>query len=233
MGNVEAIVNKTSIEYERVKKERKLDRDWMNIEDILSFQTSNLGLGRDGSIDLGHLGILYYMDDNKDGRFTLKEMHLFIARCCAREERWDKSFTEMQTQCQAWCTLLMWNSVIETGEHSVKKSGGGNSVQPERVGVKRFKVWMVKVLSRVRPYKTFNSKGPFKTKFLHMDSVKTLYELFNIRQSYGMGYQDFLDLMQRAAEEKVKIHFKVVLDYQKKTIKKQTIFNTFLKTFKF
>eukprot|EP01088_Endostelium_zonatum_P015312 TRINITY_DN3694_c1_g1_i1.p1 TRINITY_DN3694_c1_g1~~TRINITY_DN3694_c1_g1_i1.p1 ORF type:complete len:236 (+),score=46.34 TRINITY_DN3694_c1_g1_i1:35-742(+) len=185
MGNVELIISKTAIEWDRVMKERKLERDWMNIEDILAFQTANIGLGRDGSIDLSHLGILFFLDDNKDGKFTLREATLFIERCCSREEKWDKSFTEFQTQLQAWCTLAMWNYVT-----AVK-------------GRSKFKLWMVKALSRIKNYKTFKTDGQFKAKkFLRTDCVKTLYELFNIRQSYGMAYNDFLGLMQRAAEEK-------------------------------
>ena len=39
--------------------------------------------------------------------------------------------------------------------------------------------------------------------FLRSDNIKTLHELLNIKESYGIDFQTFFDVMQRVGEEMV------------------------------
>eukprot|EP01098_Paradermamoeba_levis_P008170 TRINITY_DN3386_c0_g1_i1.p1 TRINITY_DN3386_c0_g1~~TRINITY_DN3386_c0_g1_i1.p1 ORF type:complete len:226 (-),score=50.98 TRINITY_DN3386_c0_g1_i1:82-759(-) len=156
----------------KVPKDKKETRD-MVLDEIIQIQPL-----REHPIDLTHLGTLFVLDKNLDGKFSVQECIDFAELCCSREFHKAHDF---QTQVQAYCTMLMWK---EVGKEK------GDAV---------FVDWFVKLFTE--NMKTHHFKDYPGITFLNRDTIKTLHEILNIRVQYGMDYQSFFDLMQRVGEE--------------------------------
>eukprot|EP01104_Vermistella_antarctica_P021109 TRINITY_DN933_c0_g3_i1.p1 TRINITY_DN933_c0_g3~~TRINITY_DN933_c0_g3_i1.p1 ORF type:complete len:231 (+),score=61.35 TRINITY_DN933_c0_g3_i1:327-1019(+) len=180
-NNLSNVEQHFTAEYERVNGLNKGPaREYLVLDQVLQMAPA-----RTHPADFSHLGTLFVLDREKNGKFTRESIAALIHLGQIREAK-TKSTHDFQQQFQAYCTLRMWCNV------------GGDG------GDERFAAWVVKLFSE----NTCSSSSPVRkigkkpyTMFLRHDTVKTLHELLNIKQSYGVGFQKFFDLMQRVAEE--------------------------------
>jgi len=183
MGNQASIQRHISEEFKRVKEATKkkyvknYDKDYLVLDQVLQMQPF-----REHPVDIAHLGTLFVLDKDKDGRFTEQEFIAFAQMFASK-----KTITaDFQAHLQAFCTLRMWNEV-----------GKGNS------GVQLFEEWFGRLFTEnSAEAKTVRTDDGRKITLVEGDSAKTLHKLLNIKLMYGYGFQGFLELMQQAAEEK-------------------------------
>jgi len=179
MGNQGSIQRHISEEFKRVKEATKKKNgkihsaDYLVLDQVLQMQPF-----REQPVDVAHLGTLFCLDENKDGRFSEAEFGKFAAQFSGK-----KSFShDFQMHLQAFCTLHMWNEVTKEG------------------GVEMFVEWFGKLLQEnSMDWRQFRGTREI---FLDGDTVRTLHRLLNIKLMYGYSFDNFFGLMQRVAEEK-------------------------------
>eukprot|EP00741_Cyanophora_paradoxa_P004602 tig00000821_g4466.t1 len=167
----ENIVNYIKTEFNRV---RSGDNSYVVLEELLRMKPL-----REIPIEFTHLGTLFVLDSNRDGRITLDELFAF-AEIFGKRQRLYKAH-EYEMQMRAYCTLRMWSVVSAPG------------------GIDSFVDWMCNLFSESMPVQHFE-RHPDEV-FLNRDVVKTMHEILTVKASYGIEFQDFFDLMQRVAEE--------------------------------
>ena len=79
----------------------------MTLHDVLYAKHDEL------EIDFYHLGNLYCLDHDKDGRFSEEDVIQFARHCIDKVKRFKPH--EIKAQLQANCTLKLWVSVCEAG----------------------------------------------------------------------------------------------------------------------
>jgi len=202
MGNLALLKERATEEFERVKNLRKNnDRDYLILQEVLLIQPSNVS--REHPIELSHLGTLFILDAEKQGRFYQSTFTTFITLCC---ERLDASLQshgrgDFKTQFQGYCTWEMWNSVVQEG------------------GVDVFIDWLAKTLSEAENLNYFgrinkhfqkrktksshsNPSTPrYESDYLSRGSVQTIHSVLNIKKAYGVGDRAFFTLLQQVAED--------------------------------
>lgn len=132
-------------------------------------------------VDARQLAVLYKVDEEKNGTFTLNNLVNF-AEWCRLITRLSLP-AEFQSTVQAQCIISLWKSL--TSEH----------------GKKQFVEWFYKLFVENMPVQFFDEHDDVV--FLRSDNVKTLHDLLNIKESYGIDFQTFFDVMQRVGEEMV------------------------------
>merc|ERR1712100_982392 len=97
-------------EYNRVRDESDdaADRDHLVLDEVLMLKPP-----KDIPIDFSHLGTLFVLDDNLDGRVTMKEVYRF-AELWANQQRFFRPH-EYRAQMQAYCTMRMRAAVVQSG----------------------------------------------------------------------------------------------------------------------
>ena len=85
------------------KKGRK--KDYMVLKEILKLKFLD-----DLSINMFHLGNLYSLDADKDGRFSLQDFIAFSSLALQQIKKY-KPY-EVPSQIQAFCTLQLWKVSI-------------------------------------------------------------------------------------------------------------------------
>ena len=112
MGNVQDGLDKgiqvhITSEYERVRKDKT--RDYLNISEILQLQSQE-----EYPFTFSHLGVLYVLDDDKDGRVEIEELTKF-GIFCSKHMKNQKTY-EFQSQLQAFTTLHLWHALTDFPE---------------------------------------------------------------------------------------------------------------------
>lgn len=88
-----------SNEFENHKGTKK--RDYLVLTDILS-----INLPEDYAFNFFHLGHLFCMDNNKDGRFSLEDLQAFAKMAIKQISNYRQHKQhEINAQLQAYCTL--------------------------------------------------------------------------------------------------------------------------------
>lgn len=141
----------------------------------------NFELPEDFNFQFSHLGNLFCLDQNKDGRFCLEDAENF-ARMMARNFKKYKQH-EMQNQLQGFCSLQMWSQVC-----------GDEAKEAD------FVAWLQRLLYENQSVKYFEANPEIP--FLRAETIKCLYEMLNMRQTHNIEFQVFLSLLQKTAEEK-------------------------------
>ena len=132
----------------------------------------------DYNVKIGHIGNLFVLDRQKDGRFTIEDLFKFGEYC--RDESSKFKGYEFTFQLQAQSTLLMWKE-LQAGA-------------PED-----FSGWVGRLLYENSPVQYF-AVAP-GVPFVNIESAKLLYDVMDMKMLKGFSLQDFFNLLQQAAEE--------------------------------
>lgn len=180
------ITNHIETEFNRVINMRK-DKDSKNngenvstvaaltLDEILQFKSLS-----DMPIDFRMLGVLWVIDRNQNGCFNIEDLIEFAHWCTVATS--ETNPVQFQAEVQAQCTLTLW----------------GNTKTDE--GKTKFKSWFARLISENNPEIKYLPHLP-SMKFLNMAAIKTIHEILNILDSFGVDFQSFFDLMQRVSEE--------------------------------
>ena len=133
----------------------------------------------DYNVKLSHLGNLYVLDADKDGRVTLPEVLRFAEYC--RDESNNFKGYEFNFQLQAQSTVRMWKDL--QGSHE------GD-----------FSAWIGRLLYENAGVQFFEAVSP-DIPFVNIESVKLLYDIMEMKTLKSFTLQDFFNLLQQAAEE--------------------------------
>lgn len=179
MGNNESSLDKgiqqcVLSEYERVKKDKS--RDYLILKEIL-----NLSHPDDYPFTFAHIGNLFVLDENQDGRVNQQEI-LNFAMFCNKNLKNYKTY-EFQSQLQAATTYELWKFI---------KSN-------EKENIEDIVAWIGRLLYENEEVSYFQNKPEIP--FIKIDTLKLLYEIFNLKAMNGMDIQNFIDLLQQCGEE--------------------------------
>lgn len=125
-------------------------------------------------INFKKIAILYMLDADKDGKFSLNDLFAF-AEFCAKITKHTNQRT-FQNELQAQCTLCMWKQLSTEN------------------GKRDFIEWFGRLF-------LVTSKMDGKPNMLSTDVVSTIHELLEIKQTYGVTCQTLIVLMQNVGEE--------------------------------
>lgn len=161
-----------SSEFLRVKTEPP--RDYLKLSEVLQIKAPE-----EISINFYHIGTLFKLDEDKDGRFTLQDLENYASFCDSKQKEYKPH--EMQAMLQGVCTLLMWQSVCSED------------------GRTDFEAWIGRVLYENEPVEEFDCKPGVL--YVSRYTLLHLFEILNVKATHGVEFQMFFDLLQRVAEE--------------------------------
>mmetsp|Transcript_6435 Transcript_6435/g.16881 ORF Transcript_6435/g.16881 Transcript_6435/m.16881 type:complete len:223 (+) Transcript_6435:111-779(+) len=160
-------------EYQRLKKD---GRDHLTVDEL-----TQLKLPRSQwTVNLKSFSVMFVLDRNKDGRFSVEELQAFYELACERAKLYQTY--EYMSMMNGYCTLMMWRSV----------SGAG--------GYQEFSDWVCNLLRECNSTEQFRQYPGVQ--YINRDSIETIYHVLGVKESQGLDFQSFFDLLQRAAEEK-------------------------------
>jgi Ca2+-binding EF-hand superfamily protein len=159
----------TEAEFQRLTA--TTERDYLELNEILQLKPPE-----EITLSFYHLGCLFVLDEDKDGRVTLQELIGFAGFCHEKASLYKPH--EIQAMLQAACTLKLWQCISEEG------------------GEDDFVAWIGRILYENEKAKLFGGMP-----FVRSDTIMHIYEVLNIKATHGMEFQSFFDLMQKAAEE--------------------------------
>lgn len=133
----------------------------------------------DFNIKLSHVGNLYVLDEDKDGRFTCKELVHFATYCLKNVPNF-KAY-EFHFQIQAQSTILLWHELNSTN------------------GEDDFTAWIGRLIYENKGVDYFDIVPDIP--FVKIESVKLLYDILDMNLLNGFTYQNFFYQLQQAAEE--------------------------------
>ncbi|WIA29450.1 hypothetical protein OEZ86_011951 [Tetradesmus obliquus] len=131
------------------------------------------------NVNPSHVGVLYQVDKDCDGRFTLEELLAFasFAHSYARlHHTLDSSY-----MAAGLASLRMWRDLREDS------------------GREQFVDWAMQLF--VGGYEVTQLEGQGDELYVHRKALKALHVLFDMERNLGVDYQALLDMMQAAAEE--------------------------------
>ncbi|KAF0972817.1 hypothetical protein FDP41_009066 [Naegleria fowleri] len=175
MGQNQTIRSHVQRQYNAVKKSDK--RDYLVIEEAKKLQSLD-----EYPIDFKKLAVLFMLDFDKNGKFSLDDLMKFTDWCGTVTEHLKTDQQSFKSELQAQCTLHMWKQI-----------------NTARNGKKVFGDWFVRVFSVGHIVKC--PKYP-KTHWVSIDTASIIHELLSIKELYGISCQQFMNLMQTVGEEK-------------------------------
>ena len=132
--------------------------------------------------DFNHLGSLYWLDADKDGKFSISDFTQF-AHTWVERSKLHKKY-ELHSQLQAYFTLKMWKEVNS-------KDG-----DPQK-----FIDWISNLmLASSKEIRYFDDDQEIP--FVPCEVLKQLYEVFYVKQTHNIEFQAFVSLLQEVGEEK-------------------------------
>ena len=155
----------------RAKKDP--ERDYLVLSEVLTLEPPE-----DYKIRMSHIGNLFVMDSDRNGRFHYWELEEF-AKYCRDESKSFKGY-EFNFQLQAQSTLLLWKELEEEGSEG-------------------FGDWIGKLLSENAGVEYFNISP--KVGFVNIEAVKLLYDMMDMKMLKSFSLQHFFHLLQQSAEE--------------------------------
>eukprot|EP00033_Pygsuia_biforma_P006117 GCRY01006799.1.p1 GENE.GCRY01006799.1~~GCRY01006799.1.p1 ORF type:complete len:223 (-),score=78.57 GCRY01006799.1:249-917(-) len=174
MGNsLTAIKEHYKSEFERVS-EGQLE---IVLDALLSIPPSDTFM-----TDLRHLPILFFLDQERNGRFTLENIHNFIDLIAS-----DKGLMALNSSAEFTSHLRAL--------HILKLQ----SFLQHPAGENTFSDWFTRLFSENLPLKRF-AEYP-DTLFLYRDAISTVHDILQVQEVYGVDFQEFFDTVQRSAEE--------------------------------
>ena len=168
---VDEIIKK---EYNNALAQNAKDRDYLLLHDLFK-----LSLPEDIQLNFSHMGNLFNLDNDKDGRFSLSDFQHFVHMAVEKIKTCKPH--EIQSQLQAFCSLNMYSRVKSKEQED------------------DFVAWIGRLLYEDRPIATFNEAPGIP--FIKSDTIKVFYEILNVRVTHNIDFQVFLAWLQQAAEE--------------------------------
>ncbi|KAG2385617.1 hypothetical protein C9374_003432 [Naegleria lovaniensis] len=175
MGQNQTIRSHLQRQYNAVKKSDK--RDYLVIEEAKKLQSLD-----EYPIDFKKLAVLFMLDFDKNGKFSLDDLMKFTDWCGTVTEHLKTDQQSFKSELQAQCTLHMWKQI-----------------NTARNGKQVFGDWFVRVFSVGHIVKC--PKYP-KTHWVSIDTASIIHELLSIKELYGISCQELINLMQSVGEEK-------------------------------
>lgn len=172
---------KTSREYVEEEFRRVLKKNsskhHLTLQHVLSFRTTGFSL----PVDISHLGVLWVLDRNHDGKITLDELYGLLDFC--REHGAKYPTYEQENNVRALCTIKLWEDVGKGSE-----------------GKEAFVNWISNLLvENSSERRRFWRYGAHQ--YIHVFTLEILHKLLKIQEVLGIGFQAFVDVLQRVGEE--------------------------------
>lgn len=179
MGQINSTIEEgIELEFNKVKKKDK-KRDYLTVVEARKLKTPI----EDLNINFSRIAVLYILDYDKNGKFSLEDLQQFSEFCCKisnNNPSLQNNYPAFAQEIEAQCTLCMWQQVcLEEGKKS-------------------FINWFVRLLSTNMKVKVKDYENVI---FVNTDIVITLYELLLIKESYEIKPQSLISLMQSVGEE--------------------------------
>eukprot|EP00727_Mastigamoeba_balamuthi_P002527 m51a1_g12271 hypothetical protein (200) ;mRNA; f:215703-216436 len=159
-------------------------RSHLVLDELLAVQPP-----REHPIDLAHLGTLYAVDTDKNGRFEEPEMVEFVKFYVTF--RSNERSVDVDAKFQGYCTLRLWNDLAKPS------------------GVDNFVKWIVHLAEENNGLVEFEDRPG--ERFVSSDSVRAIHRVLNMRAALGVDFQTFFDLMQNYAEDEVRAPKRLLL----------------------
>ncbi len=169
-------------EYEAALQQHAKDRDYLVLHDLFK-----INLPEDVQLNFSHIGNLFNIDHDRDGRFSLADFTQFSLMAAEKIKKYKPH--EIQSQLQAHCTLNMYMAV-KTKEQEDD-----------------FIAWVGRVLYEDQPVSTFEEVPGVA--FIKSETIKVFFEILNVRVTHNLEFQQFFDLLQQAAEEESLMNLEV------------------------
>jgi len=152
------------------------NRQYLVLSELLQFRPQSML-----PVDLSHLGVLWVLDNDNDGRVTLQELNS-LADMCRERSTYYQNF-ECSAQIQGFCCLQLWQSMCSPG------------------GQEQFTDWICTLLLENSPNRRrFWRYG--HQQYLNIDTIEALHQLLRVQELHGTDFQTFFDLLQRVGEDK-------------------------------
>jgi len=157
---------------------------FLTLSDMIKFKQPR---NADIQLDSTHLGTLFMIDQNKDGRFTRDEIVEFVHEYFARQTA-NPNTVDVVKEFQGYCTANLWNYVYK-GEDNPKGT---------QEGKEKFGNWFEKLFS----YGNLVDVNGNKTEFVDRGAVKRMHEVLNISKSYAIEQNQTFALLLDVAKSK-------------------------------
>mmetsp|Transcript_32762 Transcript_32762/g.103658 ORF Transcript_32762/g.103658 Transcript_32762/m.103658 type:complete len:179 (+) Transcript_32762:122-658(+) len=125
-----------------------------------------------------HIGTVFVLDSDRNGRVTLSELYEFAALCSRKREEFRQHDYPMQLQ--GFCTLRMLDTVLSEG-------------------MELFVRWFQALFTEGYE-ECFLPEYP-NVAFVGRDTAHLMHEVLHVDNVYGYDMQSFFDLLQRSGEE--------------------------------
>ena len=187
-------------EFQRVSEGKNI----INLKKLLKMDVSNET--GDFKINICHIPTLYFLDSNKDGLFTKKDL-LNLSKIAEEKEKKYKRY-EFTSQLQAHFTLLMSKKVCsEQGEAEFVSwliklvTGGLPATQQMGGGEKNNFGNENNTNSNILSESEDDDYNPDPTKYVDRSILRTLYDVLNVSTSHKIDFQSFFELMKINSDE--------------------------------
>eukprot|EP00941_MAST-03F_sp_MAST-3F-sp1_P004592 g4592.t1 len=203
--------------HERIRSEfasrKSVDRKYLILTEVLA-----LTFPKDIQVNFMHLGTLYVLDKNKDGRFTLDEL-LAFAKTYVEEKKKNKrrlkaiykEYAPDETKLSLEEKTQEFPQEIFVEGRPVDPQGSFTLLLLENVttseGREKFADWFCRLFEESNSLDDLDTSTKFmptsksEVKYVHCDAIATIYSLLKVRPNSGLELQQFIDLVQQAAEE--------------------------------
>lgn len=186
-------------EFQRVSEGKNI----INLKKLLKMDVSNET--GDFKINICHIPTLYFLDSNKDGLFTKKDL-LNLSKIAEEKEKKYKRY-EFTSQLQAHFTLLMSKKVCsEQGEAEfvswlIKLVTGGTPPSPPKEGTDKNNFGENNTNSNILSESEDDEYNPDPSKYVDRSILRTLYDVLNVSTSHKIDFQSFFELMKINSDE--------------------------------
>ena len=186
-------------EFQRVSEGKNI----INLKKLLKMDVSNET--GDFKINICHIPTLYFLDSNKDGLFTKKDL-LNLSKIAEEKEKKYKRY-EFTSQLQAHFTLLMSKKVCsEQGEAEfvswlIKLVTGGLPPSPPKEGIDKNNFGENNTNSNILSESEDDEYNPDPNKYVDRSILRTLYDVLNVSTSHKIDFQSFFELMKINSDE--------------------------------
>jgi hypothetical protein len=169
------------------------------------------------SLSFDHLGTLFHIDEEKNGYISENNLinftKYYYETYCNIVKNDSITTDDAYLEMDGHFTLGLWKYVIknegsdayDTVTHNTndksEKSDDDNDVRKsyKEKNISLLVNWLLLVIKNLGPLHSFNSQPEIE--FIHSDHLHSLYKLIDIRSSYNIDFQAFLDVVQRAGED--------------------------------
>ena len=187
-------------EFQRVSEGKNI----INLKKLLKMDVSNET--GDFKINTCHIPTLYFLDSNKDGLFTKKDL-LNLSKIAEEKEKKYKRY-EFTSQLQAHFTLLMSKKVCsEQGEAEfvswlIKLVTGGAPTPNPQIGYEKNNFGNENnTNSNILSESEEDEYNPDPSKYVDRSILRTLYDVLNVSTSHKIDFQSFFELMKINSDE--------------------------------